>query len=525
MKKRITALVLACVLLTAMLPGCNTEDTPYVPTGDGLTWDDGSLDSAQEATEPEAEMDLVMMYYPDITMNPFTCTDYTNQTLFSLLYQGLFTADSEYNVTPILCGDFFVSENMKNYIFYLDEKATFSDGTPVTIMDVYASYVAAKESKVYAGRFFHVREFTVTEDGGLSISLSTAFENLPLLLDIPLVKESDIMVDRPVGSGPYYMEQTAFSTRLRRVRNWWCGENATLIVDASAITLREAESNTQIRDSFEFSDVGLVRANPGSDAYADYRCDYELWDCENGEFLYIACNLKSEVFSNASIRRALTYAVDREMIVEEYYQGFAHAASLPASPQFPGYDEKLAARYTFDSEKFADAVRNAGKMDAEIRLLVNKKDSLRLRVAREIAAELEKCGLTVQLSAVGPVTYQHYLNVQEYDLYISETRLPPNMDLSAFFSTRGELRKGNLADTTFYAMCQEALANVGNFYNLHELVMEDGRVCPILFSTYSVHATRGLLTGLTPSRDNVFYYSIGKTVEDIATYEEPEEEA
>ena len=40
----------------------------------------------------------------------------------------------------------------------------------------------------------------------------------------------------------------------------------------------------------------------------------------------------------------------------------------------------------------------------------------------------------------------------------------------------------------------------------------------MLFQTYSIHATRGLLTGLSPSRDNVFYYDLGKTMAEIRYY-------
>ena len=44
--------------------------------------------------------------------------------------------------------------------------------------------------------------------------------------------------------------------------------------------------------------------------------------------------------------------------------------------------------------------------------------------------------------------------------------------------------------------------------------MKDGHFCPIVFRSYAVYASRGLLTDLTPSRNNVFYYSIGKSMED-----------
>ena len=39
-------------------------------------------------------------------------------------------------------------------------------------------------------------------------------------------------------------------------------------------------------------------------------------------------------------------------------------------------------------------------------------------------------------------------------------------------------------------------------------------LCPILFRGYGVYAERGLLTDLTPARDSIFYYSIGKTIQD-----------
>jgi len=519
---RIVCLALIAALLLCLLPGCQTEEGPYVPTGNGLTWDEEASPEATQPQEDAPEMNLVLMYYPDVTMNPYACTDYTNRTLFSLIYQGLFAVDSDYNVTPVLCKKYHVSNDMRYYTFYIED-ATFSDGTRLDIMDVYTSYITAKESAMYKGRFIHVKEITVTEDGGLTFRLDTAHENFPLLLDIPIIKAEEVELMYPVGTGPYYMEQTTSGKRLRRNDNWWCEDSANLIVNASAIPLTEAESVTQIRDAFEFTDVGLVRANPGSDSYADYRCDYELWDCENGEFLYLACNMNSEVFQEDRIRSALTYAIDREAIVEEFYDGFAHSASLPASPFSPVYNNKLAARYRYDSEKFADAVRTSGKVGANIRLLVNKNDSMRLRIARSIAQMLTESGLQVELRDVAK-TYRYSLNQGEYDLYLGKTQLSPNMDLTPFFSGSGALRVGGLSDSAIYSMCKESLANQGNFYNLHQMVMDDGRLCPILFSTYSVHATRGLLTGLTPARDNVFYYDLGEDIQQIVVYEEPAEE-
>ena len=99
-------------------------------------------------------------------------------------------------------------------------------------------------------------------------------------------------------------------------------------------------------------------------------------------------------------------------------------------------------------------------------------------------------------------------------MYLGQTILSPNMDLSHFFSSSGNLNYGGIDDITVYTLCQQALENHGNYYTLHQAVMEQGLICPILFRSYAIYATRGLLTELTPARDNVFYYSIGKTMEE-----------
>ena len=103
----------------------------------------------------------------------------------------------------------------------------------------------------------------------------------------------------------------------------------------------------------------------------------------------------------------------------------------------------------------------------------------------------------------------------EYDLYLGQTKLTSNMDLSEFFGTDGVLNFNNLEDPALYALSLESLANAGNYYTLHKAVVEDGRLCPILFRDYAIYTQRGLFTQISAPRDNLFQYTIGITMEDI----------
>ena len=505
--KRILCFFLCCVLLA----GCGNAADSYVPTGDGLTREEGYTGPTATRPQEDREQELTLTYYPDRSMNPYLCTDFTNRALFSLLYQSLFVVDRNYNVEPQLCKKFSMSQDMKSYTFYIEESATFSDGTPLTIQDVVACLSAAEQSTVYSGRFLHVTGITLSEDGGVTLSLNTPCENLPLLLDIPIIKQSQLQEAIPLGTGPYILDATAVSACLRRRSDWWC--RAEMVVTAPTVALMAAQSPTQIRDAFQFSDLSLVCADPGSDRYADYRCDYELWDCENGIFLYLACRESSDVFSIPEVRTALTYAIDRDSLVEDFYRGFARSATLPASPLSPYYSEALAAKYEYDAIKFAQVLQDKGLQGSTVTFLVNKDDSLRLRVARAIAQMLTDCGLVVQMSELSGSDYTYALRAWNFDLYLGQTKLSANMDLSAFFHSNGALSWGGVNDVAAYTLCQQALENYGNYYSLHKTVMDNGLLCPVLFRSYAVYATRGLLTGLTPSRDNVFYYSLGKNME------------
>ncbi len=503
--KRLTALFLV-FLLAFSLFGCTPEEQPYIPTGDAL--DDWTGNTAPPPVQQEQQLSLV--YYPNRSLNPYTCTDFTNRAILPLLYQGLFSVDRKYEVTPILCDRYSVSPDMRTYTIY-PAAAVFSDGSTLTAADVAASLLAAKAGTYYAGRFTHITGITATADA-VTITLDTPMSDLPQLLDIPIVPASQVEAASPIGTGPYVIDSSLGGKRLRRSSLWWC--TSDLVVTAAYIPLIEGTSPSQIRDQFEFADLGLVCADPGSDTYADYRCDYELWDIENGIFLYLAFNSKSKVFSTEALRSAVTYGIDRDYLVETFYRGFARSATLPASPLSPYYDSTLAERYRYQSAKLTEAITAANLQGAQVTLLLNADDSLRLRAGRAIADMLHSCGLEVTTLELNTAAFQKQLKTGEYDLYLGQTRLSANMDLSAYFTKKGSLNYGGLADTTAYAMCLEALANKGNYYNLHKEVMDRGLICPVLFRSYAVYATRGLVTQLNPARDNMFYYSIGRTMED-----------
>ena len=515
--RKITALLLCLALMLCLFSGCGEQsDEPHVPTGDALVMEGQDPDSVGPQKE-EVPQEFSLAYYPDRGLNPLTSNDYTNRVLFSLIYQNMFNVKSDYSVEPILCSNYRVSSNYRTWVFFVDPEATFSDGTPVTEDDVIATYLAAKEGGYYSGRFTHVHSIEKSEDGGVVFYLSTAYENLPQLLDIPILKAEEVAAAEPLGSGPYVLSDSLAGAQLVRIPTWWCG-NLEFVVSAATIPLVEAKDPAQIRDQFEFYDVGLVLADPCSDMYADFRCDYELWDVDNGTFLFIGCNTRYVDFlEDNTLRAMLTYGIDREKLVQQHFDGYARPVTLAADPSSPYYSKSLAARYAYDPVKFLEFLGRFGKTEEPIRLLVNSDDSIRVRIAYDIAKTFSEFGLPMEVEEHSTARFRQEIYNANYDLYLGMTKLSVNMDLSPFFAPYGNLSRNGIADEILYSLCLESLANQGNYYNLHKAVADDARIIPIAFYGYEVYATRGLMTDLNPSRDNVFAYSLGKTMESIKT--------
>ena len=520
MMKKILSLLLALSLLMAMLSGCTKaiDNSAYVPTGDAILLE--GQDPEDILPEEENTQELTLAYYPDRSLNPLFGSDYINRVLMSLMYQPLFAVDNSKNVTPILCGSYQVSANSRNWTFYVDPNATFSDGSKVTAEDVLATYTKAKENDYYKNRFYHLWEMALTEDGkGVIFKLDTPFENLPLLLDVPIVKATEVEAAIPLGTGPYIFQDSTAGAVLQRLDTWWCGKTKIPATDTT-INLVEVTSAAQVRDEFQFGDVSVVCANPMSDSFAEYRCDYELWEIESGYMMFIGCNiLYSDHFDDGTLRTFLTYGIDRETMVQDAYKGMADPVTLPCSPTSPYYNKALASQFAYDSLKFINKLggyripTSEKGVQEELVILVNSNDSARVRLARTLAENLTSMGLPA--TTLEATNFKDVLYAQRWDIYLGMTRMSANFDLTEFFRPYGEMGKGGLSHETLYNMTKNALENSGNYYNLYQKLAEDGRIIPVMFGYYTVYAQRGLIPDLAPARDNVFYYSLGKTLAGI----------
>lgn len=502
--KKILALLLAMALL--LLAGCGVtipEPRADVEEGDIIS-------DAIETTETSQVSTFGLAYASEFGLNPYDCTDLANRTIMSLLYEGLFTVTSNFTVEPVLCEHYVISEDQMLYTITLLEDICFANGTPLTAYDVVASYDAARDSAVYGSRLMYVYAVTAVDNRTVQFQLGTPYENLPLILDIPIVAANTAHSTVPIGTGPYYASVQDHETQLLPNTYWWQEYPAAVTVES--VKLVETDSPVEIRDDFEYGTTGVVCTDPNSSAYADYHCDYELWNCSTTIMDFIGFNATYGVFSDANLRAAFTYLINREEIVTDVYEGYAEAAVLPCNPLSPLYDTELAAEYDYQPEKFT-AVAGGFEVLGTARFLVCASDPGRMAAAQRIADEAAEYGLELEIVAKPAEQFAYQVYQGNYDLYYGQVRLAPNFDLTNFFNGNS-LTNGGIQYLTPVDLCKDALENAGNYYSLYESILENGSLCPVLFKNYAVYATRGIITNMVPAVDNVFHTSHGRSITD-----------
>lgn len=501
--------MIALLLCLALLTGCAAQNKKSEPVPD-------SGDIISDAVTPAQDTDVRsfgLAYQTEFGLNPYECTSLTNRTIASLLYESLFIVTSGFEVEPVLCEYYDVSADMQQYTVHLVPGVQFCDGTRLTSADVKASFEAARDSTVYGQRFYSLYTMETPDDSTIVFYTTVPYENLTLLLDIPIVKADAVESNTPMGTGPYRLVQERHSSTLVRNGYWW-QDPYDAAVNVSSISLVPTKTPTDVRDDFEYGDTGVVCTDPNSAAYMDYHGDHELWNCSTTIMDYVGFNVTEGLFCLPELRIALTNIIDRQAIVTELYHGYAEAAILPVSPLSPFYDQTLAAQYDYNPDKFIEAVRTDRARGSEATFLVCSADQKRVEAAEFIADEAKKYGIDLVVDAVNERTYLSRLYSGDFDLYLGEARLSPTFDLTPFFYSGGSLCFGHIGSSDLTSMVRDALENSGNYYNLHSSIMANGMLCPVLFKSYAVYASRGAISNMYPAIDNVFHTSNGRTLSD-----------
>lgn len=453
---------------------------------------------SQQATRIGA---FALPYLSNQTLDPVTCVDGIQQTVGTLLYEGLFELNETFAVQNILCRDYTYDAGNRTYTFYLRENVTFSDGSLLSVTDVLAAYRRAAASERYGARFANVTSMHIV-NGALVVTLAKENSAFPALLDIPIVKSGSEKNLVPLGTGPYLFLTDNEGACLTHNADWW----RSIALPLERIALVPARDNSTASYLFSSYDTHLLVSDLTATGSGGSFGESDVYDADSTAMLYLGFNTHRTPLSSSALRCAMSAAFDRGAIVSTLLSGHARAAQFPIPQRAALYPAGLSA----PAVSYAQALSDEHVTDAhpkELTLLVNEESSFRRSVAEHLCRQLSAGALTVTLKAVPWEDYLDALELGNFDLYLGEARLTADWNAAALIGTGGSLNYGGYADEEMDRLLAAFLADESELtaqaYFRH--FAASAPIAPICFKSVSTQIPAGLAEGLTPTAQNPFY--------------------
>lgn len=443
--KRIIALGL-CAAIMFSLFGCKDNKK-----------DNGEItEPVSNVSTASEDADFTIPYIRTSSLNPFKTDVDANLHIATLLYDSLFSVDNTFKAVPLIADSY--SKNGTKIDVKL-KSVRFTDGTALTADDVVYSFTEAKKSANYGSYLENLSDCSKVSSSEVVFTLRSNNPYEVANLFFPIIKKADTNSDIesiPVGSGRYTVITENGLKFLYYNKDRLGGYKPKY----NKIGFKDSSDTSSISTLFAVGNVDIHCENFSEGIFVRYTGT--PFNKEMTHFTFLGINSDKAVFDNRKVRRAISLLLDREDIASVSFSGLATATSTPFSPKFYGIEgctlpsmkqDKEAAIALLNEAGFSkinsDGVRCSDTQTLSLSLAVNRENTFRVAVAKNIQNALEQANIKVTISEN---TYNSYIeNVENgnYDIYVGEVRLANSFDLTHFFDGANDISVGiNLEGST-----------------------------------------------------------------------------
>ncbi|CCF83072.1 Extracellular solute-binding protein family 5 [Nitrolancea hollandica Lb] len=356
------------------------------------------------------------------TLNPLLAQNQGERDLASVLFDGLTRVDGSGIPQPVLAKEWRVSDDGLDYTFLLRHDAKWHDGKPITAQDVLFTIRLIQDPDFPGNqdlaRFWRGIVPGATDDWTVTFHLLQPFAPFPNYAAVPILPKhllagtlardlaGEPFSKAPVGSGPFQFvsldsdgKQVELKANPSHVGGKPYLDKVTFRFYQDADALISALKKGKVQGAGFVPVDQLFRKGtvPKNDI---------VYAPEISGFTGLFFNLRSPIFTNVQVRRAIQLAIDRQAIVNNALGGQAALGygPIPASSWAyapvgqPEHDpdragQMLAAAGWKDSN--GDGILDNGSNQLSFPLMVNADDPQRVAVATGISRELQKIGIQV----------------------------------------------------------------------------------------------------------------------------------
>lgn len=353
-----------------------------------------SLQEEFDLSEPEiAGGQVIYAELSDIqTTNLLLSQDVYSSRVAGLVQEylvGSSPIDGSY--IPGLADTWDVAEDGRTYTFQLNQDATWHDGTPFTSADVIFSFDATLAEDSLSVRRSSVAQvlesYEALDDHTVQFVANdvyaTFLENtVGLVAIVPMHIWQDIPFSawgtdpgttgqdpsRVIGTGPFRFVEWVPEDHVTLVKNeeYWDTDFIPNIDEFTFRVIAEDSAKTQalLTGEIDWTDVTFAEAPE-----LEGREDLTIHAYDTTAVNWFAANQdpsRTELFTDVRVRQALMYALDRELVAEQVYNGYAIQANGTQPVLSIAYSpENTNTVYNYDPEMAMQLLEEAGWVDED----------------------------------------------------------------------------------------------------------------------------------------------------------------
>ena len=384
------------------------------------------------------------------TLDPAKTRTQYERAIVGDLFEGLVTYSADGRLVPGIAAAWQIEPGGLRYQFRLQPGVTWSDGTPITADDVMFSFRRLLDPKVaspVAQLLYVIKNARAVNTGTLP----------PSSLGVSAYETDTVIIDLEAPA-PYFIQvvANAFAGIVpRRVVEkvgdaWTKPEN---MITSGAFTLKSWQPNDKIElaknpkfhdaRNVKLDGVNYIPTNDLAAAVTRFRAgelDLQI-EFPTGQIdamretlskelrltpapltYYLAVNTSNEKLSDPRVRRALSLAIDRDVLVEKVLRTGERAATSFVPPSIANY---TPPRMDFVAKSETERLDEARKLLAEagytdgkvlrIRYSHSNNQEFR-RMAVVIAGMWKRVGVEVQLHATESASYFSDLRQGDFEV-------------------------------------------------------------------------------------------------------------
>lgn len=423
---------------------------------------------AQEQSAAKTELVVAAEQEP-VGYDPHKVPAASSVRVYALLYDSLTKLDENMNIVPNLAEKWEIAPDGKTITMFLHKGVKFHNGKDMTADDVKFSFerIMNPDTGAIAKSYFasveaiEVKDPTTvvfklkTADAAFIANTASAYASIVPSGSTDLTKDA-------IGTGPFKLEKSEPGqyVLLKKNPDYFNKDLPKVETIKFQIMKDEAERLAAIRSGK--IDISTISAD--SAKLLEGKPGVQVKNYQSLEYSYLGINVNKKPFDNPKVREAISYAVDRNQIVQTVWKGEA-ALTGPIAPAITNWalDTASYPTYKTDVEKAKQLLAEAGfpnGFETQIETAATYPDMV--ETAQVIQQQLKAIGINAKINQLEWGNYIEVWKSKDMNLMVGRNTSGVDADRSMrfFFASTGSANVWNYSNPAYDELVEKALGTV-----------------------------------------------------------------